>query len=68
MYRKIVTNVSPQDVLDPFDLCWTMYEMYLTYFIVQLHVSTGIVPISGSELPVYKFTDTSLCPKFIDKA
>jgi len=21
MYRKIVTNVSPQDVLDPFDLC-----------------------------------------------
>jgi hypothetical protein len=42
------------------------YEMYLTYFVVQLHVFTGIVPISGSELLVCNFTDTSLCPKFKD--
>ena len=42
--------------------------MYLTYFIVQLCVSTGIVPNSGSELLVYNITDTLFCPKYVDAA
>jgi hypothetical protein len=57
-----------------------MYEM-CHCLLVQLHVSagiapassficisTGIAPISGSELLVYSITDTSMCPKLVDTA